>query len=48
LVIIGTAHYGKKKFDSEGEAAVEIRKKISFDLWILKKDRKQSFPFEFE
>jgi hypothetical protein len=49
LVIIGTAHYGKKKFDSEGEEAAEIRKKISFDSWILKKrDKKQSFPFEFE
>jgi small subunit ribosomal protein S14 len=38
LVIIGTAHYGKKKFDSEGEEAAEIRKKISFDSWILKKE----------
>jgi hypothetical protein len=27
LVIIGTTHYGKIKFDSEGEEAVEIRKK---------------------
>jgi len=49
LVIIGTAHYGKKKFDSEGEEAAEIRTKISFDSSILKKqDKKQSFPFEFE
>jgi len=49
LVIIVTAHYGKKKFDSEGEEAAEIRKKISFDYWIIKKKyKKQSFPFEFE
>jgi len=35
---------------SQGEEAAEIRKKISFDLWILKKkkDKKQCFPFEFE
>ena len=46
---MGTAHYGKKKFDSEGEEAAEIRKKISFHSSILKKkDKKQSFPFEFE
>lgn len=39
----------KKKFDSEGEEAAEIRTKISFDSSILKKkDKKQSFPFEFE
>ena len=30
-VIIETAHYGKKKFDSEGEEAAEIRTEISFD-----------------
>jgi hypothetical protein len=48
LVIIGTAHYGKKKFGSEGEEAEEIRTKISFDSWILIKNKKQSFSFEFE
>jgi hypothetical protein len=46
---IGTSHYGKKKFDSEGEEAAEIRTKISFDLSILKtKNTKQNFPIEFE
>jgi len=49
LVIIETANYGKKKFNSEGKEAAEIRTKISFDSSILKKkDKKQSFPFEFE
>jgi hypothetical protein len=49
LVIIATAHYGKKKFDSEGEEAAEIRTEISFDSSIFKKkDKKQSFSLEFE
>jgi small subunit ribosomal protein S14 len=37
LVIIATAHYGKKKFDSEGEEAAEMKTEISFDSSILKK-----------
>jgi hypothetical protein len=49
LAIIETAHYGKKKFDSEGEEEAEIRTEISFDSSIFKKkDKKQSFFLEFE
>jgi predicted Zn-dependent protease len=49
LAIIETGHYGKKKFDSEGEEAAEIRTEISFDSSIFKKkDKKQSFSLEFE
>jgi hypothetical protein len=38
LVIIGTAYYGKKKFDSEGED-------ISFESSILKNIRTKVSPF---
>ena len=35
MIIIGTEHYGKKKFDSEGEEAAEIGTEISFDSSIF-------------
>ena len=35
-------HYGKEKFDSEGEEEAEIGTEISFDSSILKKRNKQS------
>jgi len=35
-------HYGKEKFDSEGEEETKIGTKISFDSPILKKRNKQS------
>ena len=35
-------HYGKEKFDSEGEEEAKIRTEISFDSSILKKRNKQS------
>jgi hypothetical protein len=35
-------HYGKEKFDSEGEEEAKIGTKISFDSPILKKRNKQS------
>lgn len=46
LIIIGTEHYGKKKFDSERAEETEIRTEISFDPSILKKRNKQSFVVE--
>jgi hypothetical protein len=34
-VVIEAPHYGKEKFDSEGEEVAEIRTDISFDSSIL-------------
>jgi hypothetical protein len=47
LILIGELnHYGKERFDSEGEEETKIGKKISFDSSILKKRNKQSSVIE--
>jgi len=43
---MGTEHYEKKIFDSEGKEAAEIGIEISFELSILKKRNKQGFVIE--
>lgn len=39
-------HYGKEKFDSEGEEEAKIETEISFDSSILKKRNKQGSVVE--
>jgi len=41
-------HYGKEKFDSEGEEETEIGTEISFDSSILKKRNKQNSFVEWQ
>ena len=41
-------HYGKEKFDSEGEKEAKIGTEISFDSSILKERNKKSYVLERE